>query len=632
MKKIIILGAALLFSVFAWSEYSMIIHRSGGKLSFADCPTVDSVKCVGGSLKLYENGEDVSEIPFQQLDSLTFVDASQLVARDTVYVTFSEGSVKCVNPYQSSVEIKTEGACVNVNSVAYQKDIVYVLSGSASNGYFAIDSERKFKVIMDNLTLTSNKVLPPIRSFSGKTMTVVLKGKNSLTDSANDTANAVVRSKGQIVFENTSTGSLEVNAKQKRGIQSGDYIEINGGNISVNSDLGDCVRVKDYFMMVGGQFTMKGGGLNVTDGYFRMSKGVFSATSDKEKVKVIEIETEFVDEEGNVVANGEHGAFWMTGGEININVSGKGARCIKADGDVNVYGGKINCTLSGPSIYEEADGVTNTTAIKADGYINFVDGSHEFSSTASATGARLLNGDMGLTFDYGVSLTLTNASSSFSYVNSSNEEKSKVSSLIKTDKKIVFNMCSLYLRSTATVDGAFGIVSDGDMEVNDNAVIVIESASADGIYVDEEQNGKLVCNGGYISSCSNGGRAYSCPIAAKGGVCVGVGKYKHNGGFANSTYGTAGDLSYDFTPFQVLDETGAVIFSHNGKFMDGITANKLSISAKLSKDQTYTYKVGGKLTGGDVIEPSGFVSGGTYSGGEDLDVTISRTNVLNPIR
>jgi len=631
MKKIIISGVALLFSVFAWSEYSMIIHRSGGKLSFADCPTVDSVKCVGGNFKLYENGEDVSEIPFQQLDSLTFVDANQLVPRDTVYVTFSEGSVKCVNPYQSSVEIKTDGACVNVNSLAYQKDIVYVLSGSSSNGYFAIDSERKFKVIMDNLTLTSNKVLPPIRSFSGKTMTIALKGKNSLTDSANDTANAVIRSKGQIIFEQ-SDGSLVVNAKQKRGIQTGDYIEVKGGDITVNSDLGDCVRVKDYFWMSGGKFAINGGGLNVTNGYFRLGNGSFTATSNMDKVKIIEIESELLDEDEMTVTDAEHGAFWMTSGVLTIESSAKGARGIKADGDVNVYGGKIKCVLTGTSVYDAEDGSTNTTAIKADGCINFMDGTHEFSATASATGARLLTGDSGLTFDNGVSLTLSNASSSFAYLNSLSEDKVKVSSLIKSDKKIVFNMSSLYLRSTATIDGAYGIVSDADMEVNDNAVIVIESASADGVYVDEEKNGKLVCNGGYISTCSNGGRAYSCPIAAKGGVCVGVGKYKHNGGFANSSYGTAGDLSYDFTPFQVLDETGAVIFSHNGKFMDGLSANKLSISAKLSKDQTYTYKVGGKLTGGDVIGPSGFVSGGTYSGGEDYDVTISRTNILNPIR
>lgn len=633
MKKIIISGVAMLFSVLAWSEYSMIIHRSEGKLSFSDCESVDSVKCVGANLKLYEQGEDVSEIPFRELDSLTFVDADQLVPRDTIFVTFSEGSAKCVNPYQSSVEIKTEGAFVNVNSSAYQKDIVYFLSGSCANGYFAIDSERKFTVIMKDLTLTSNKELPPIRSFSGKTMTIKLQGKNTLTDSANDTSNAVIRSKGQIVFEE-STGSLVVNAKQKRGIQTGDYIEVKSGDITVNSDLDDCVRVKDYFWMSGGKFAINGGGLNVTNGYFRLGNGSFTATSNLEEVEIIEIESELLDEDDLVVTDAEHGAFWMTSGVLTIESSAKGARGINADGDVNVYGGKINCVLSGSSVYVNEDGVTNTTAIKADGCINFTGGTHTFSADATAVGARLLNGDLGVNFDNGVSLTLSNAAPSFAYTTYKEESKEKSSSLIKSDKNIVFKQCGVDIRSTATANGAYGIVTDGNIEVNDLAVVSIESNSADGIYVDEDQNGKLVCNGGYISSCSDGGRAYSCPVSSKGGFCVGVGKYKHNGGFAGSSFGTAMDMSYDNTPFQLTDASGKVIFSHKGKFMGGGTmvANKLSITApQLEKDVTYIYKVGGTLAG-DAIQPSGFVSDGVYTGGESFEVTISRPTVSVPIR
>ena len=631
MKKIIISGLAMLFSVFAWSEYTMIVHRSGGKLSFSDCESVDSVKCVGANLKLFEQGEDVSEIPFRQLDSLTFVDADVLVPRDTVFVVFSEGAVRCLNPYESSVEIKTDGACVNVNSLAYQKDIVYHLSGSSTNGYFAIDSERKFTVIMNDLTLTSNKELPPVRSFSGKTMTVKLQGKNTLTDSANDTANAVIRSKGQIVFEE-STGSLVVNAKQKRGIQTGDYIEVKGGDITVNSDLDDCVRVKDYFWLSGGKFAINGGGLNVTNGYFRLGNGSFTATSNMDKVKIIEIESELLDEDEMVVTDAEHGAFWMTSGVLTIESSAKGARGIKADGDVNVYGGKINCVLSGTSVYDAEDGSTNTTAIKANGYVKFMSGVHTFSTTSTAVGSRLITGDMGVTFDNGVSVDLSNASSSFFYVSNSGEDKTKVCSMVKSDKNIVFNNCSVHLRAEAASDGAYGLITDADMEVNDNAVVVIETASADGVYVDSEANGKLICKGGYISSFSGKARAFSCPISSAGGTCVGVGKYRHNGGFAGSSYQSALDLEYDMTPFQVTDAAGTVLFSHNGKFMDGYTAGKLSISYPFQNGSSYKFKVGGTLTG-DVIGTSGFVNNGVYSGGEVFDFdSHSRPTISMSIR
>ena len=609
----------MLFSVFAWSEYSMIIHRTEGKLSFSDCASVDSVKCVGSNFKLYEQDEEVTEIPFRQLDSLTFVDADMLIPRDTVYITYSDAGVKCDNPYESTVTITKNGACVNVKSLAYQKDIVYFLSGSCSNGYFAIDSERKFTVIMKDLTLTSSMELPPVRSFSGKTMTIKLQGKNTLTDSPNDTTNAVIRSKGQIVFEE-SGGSLVVNAKQKRGIQTGDYIEVKGGDITVNSELGDCVRVKDYFWLSGGKFAINGGGLNVTNGYFRLGKGSFTATSNIDKIKIIEIESELLDEDDVVVTDDTHGAFWMTSGVLTINASAKGARGIKADGDVNVMGGKINCVMSGTSVYDAEDGSTNTTAIKADGYVKFSSGDHDISSTSTAVGSRLISGDKGVIFEE-VTLNLKNASSSFSYISQSGEDKTKVSSMVKSDQNIVFNQnSSLYLRSEAATDGAYGLVTDADVEVNDKAIVVIESVSADGVYVDSKANGKLISKGGYISSFSSKARAFSCPIASAGGVCVGVGKYRHNGGFAGSTYQSALDLEYDMTPFQVTDAAGTVLFTHTGKFMDSYTAGKLSVSYPFEKGSLYKFKVGGALTGGSAIGPSGFVTGATYSGGEVFDL------------
>lgn len=627
MKKKIFTVLALSFSVFAWAEYSMLIHQSSGKTSIEDCDSVDSLKCGKSSAKVYTSDGDISEIPFASLDSITFMDEEDLIPKDTVFITYGGNSVKCVNPYESAVSIETNGACVNVNSKAYYKDLVYVLSGSSSDGYFAIDSERKFKVIMNNLTLTSQKELSPIRSFSGKAMSIELKGKNTLTDSANDTCNAVLRSKGQIIFSKSS-GSLTVNAKQKRAIQSGDYIVIEGGTINTYSELGDCVRANDYFFMKNGSLSLNGGGLNVTNGYFIIDGGKLNAVSSLDGVKIIDVETEFVDEEGDTIADSKHGACYITGGDLTFELSGEGARFIKIDGDFSMMGGSMEGTLSGPSFYESGDGVTNSSIIKAKGSVSILRGVCHLTASSKAIGARIIGSDADVIIDGGAELVLKNEAPIFSYVTGTDKAKTKASSAIKADGKVALNTCDVTIVCSAAEDGAYGIVSDGNVEVNEGAVVTIDCLSNDGIFIDEEMNGKLVSNGGFLAAHSETGYGISAPISSKGGVYVSLGKYKHNLGFSGSTYGTFMDLSYDGTPFQVTDAEGTVIFSHKGGFSSA-KATKLSMSFSNVRGDTYYYKVGGTLSG-ETEGSSSFVLDGTYSGGEEFEADAPRaTSSIN---
>lgn len=628
MKRKIFTVLALSFSFFAWAEYSMLIHQSTGKTSIDDCEEVDSLKCGKSSAKVYKSDDDdVSEIPFTSLDSITFMDVKDLIPKDTVFITYSDNSVKCVNPYKSVVSIETDGARVNVNSKAYYKDLVFVLSGSSSNGYFVIDSERKFKVIMDGLTLTSKKELPPIRSFSGKAMSIELKGKNTLTDSANDTCNAVLRSKGQIIFSKSS-GSLTVTAKQKRAIQSGDYIVIEGGTINVSSELGDCIRANDYFFMKSGSLTLNGGGLNVKNGYFVINDGKLQATSSLDDVKIIDVETEFVDEEGDTITDSQHGACYINGGDITFELSGQGARFIKIDGDFTMRDGSVVGTLKGSSFYESGDGVTNTTAIKAGGTLSLMGGSCNLSATSKAVGARLIGADVDVVIGQRAKLVLKNDAPLFSYVTGTDKPKTKASSAIKADGKVILSDCDVTIICSATTDGAYGIVSDGNVEVNEGAVVTIDCLSNDGIFIDEEMNGKMVCNGGFLASHSETGYGISAPISSKGGIYVSLGKYKHNLGFSGSSYGTFMDLSYDGTPFQVTDAEGTVIFSHKGGFSSA-KASKLSMSFSNTRGDTYYYKVGGKLSG-EAVGSSSFVSDGAYTDGEEFEADAPRaTSSIN---
>lgn len=633
MKKIIFTSFALIFSVFAWAEYSMLIHRSEGKTTVANCESLDSVKCVGKNLKLFkksaESVGEITEILFSTLDSVTFLDADALIPRDTVYLTFSDNMVKCVNPYESSVNITTEGACVTVKSSAYYKDIVYVLSGSASDGFFAIDSERRFKVILNNLTLTSKKVTSPIRSFSKKTMSIMLKGNNTLTDSPTDTCNAVIRSKGQIVFE-ASNGSLVVDAKQKRGIQSGDYVQINGGKISISSVLGNCIRANDYFYMTDGSLTMNGGGLNVTNGYFQMDGGSMSVSSSLKDVKIIDVETEFVDEDGDTIADATHGAFYLNKGDIAFNVRGDGSRFVKTDGDIVVKGGSIKGLMAGSSFLADDGEVENATAMKAGGVIKFLGGVHALSSSPSALGVRLLSSDNGMTFGGGVDISLADSSDLFRYVNSNGEDDAKNPAAIKSDNPVSINLCNMYIR---TDNYSSGIWTEADIEINDGAVIVAD-CKQECIRIKKDR-GSAKFNGGYfVGTTRSASSPFTGLVSPRGGLFVAASQARFTPSLGANTNACFVDVAYDGSPIQMTDETGKVLLSHKG-IPSVVLADTLPgcycIGGPFVANETYLYKWGGELKGDNVVGNTGFVLDGVYKGGNSLDVWADRLKFAEKI-
>lgn len=622
MKKTFLFALVVSCASMAWGQYSMVLHRSSGKRSSANCETLDSIKCGKTVLKFYKSSE-TSDYSFSSLDSITFVNSDDLIPRDTVYVKFSDNDATIVNPYEDNLQITKKGACVTVNSTTIEKDIVYSLSGKSSDGSFVIDSEHKFKVILDGLTLTSKQTVAPIRSFSGKTMSVILKGDNSLTDSASDTSNAVMRSKGQIIFEK-SNGSLTVNAKQKRAIQSGDYIEIQGGTIVANSELGDCVRTNDYFLMKDGKVTLNGGGVNVTNGYFQMDGGSLALKSDVDTVKLIDIETEFIDEEGDTIYDATHGAFYLNGGDLSFEATGVASRFIKVDGDVTVKGGSISGSLAGASVYDATDGVTNATVIKADGTIQMLGGVHDLRVLSSAIGGRVLSSTKGIVFDGGVDMQLRNSAPVYSYTTVKGLEKEKESSLIKTDGRVTFKKCDLYVVSDAKEDGAYGMVADGDMTVEKDANVHVESYSSDAVFVDKDASGKLIVNDGYFSAFSMKGKAVSenCPVWSNGGIFVILSPQKSCGGFLNSAYTVLQDKSYDNTPIKVESEDGKTIFVHKGAFSSELKTGVVYVGGPFVKDETYFYTLGGKVSG--TSKYSGFVtSDASYSGGDEYEVTAS---------
>lgn len=595
MKKYIITALALSMGISAWAEYMATFHKKDGSVASFDCEQGASVTLKTNNLEV-NNSIEVTEIPYAALDSLTF---DEFVPKDTVYVVYNGSKVSVENPYKESIQINTDGAKVTVNSASAYRDVVYALSGSSTDGYFMIDSEKKFKVLMNNLSLTSAQVTSPIRSLSGKGMTVVLKGKNSLTDSDKDTCNAVLRSKGQIIFDAESgDNSLTINAKQKRAIQSGDYIVMAGGKVEANSSLGNCIRANDYFLMTGGTMTLNEGNINVTNGYFRMDDGTLTIQSSLNDNKLVDIETETLDEDGNLVIDNTHGVFYMNGGTMNLTAKGEGCRCVKSDGDIVVKGGSIKALLSGSSAYIAGDGVTNATVLKAGGLLRMLGGKHELIATADADGARVLGADGRIVFGDNVDLIIENAASTFNYSTEKGTAKSKIPYCVKTDMEIQFDACKVDIRSSATSNGAVGISNtNNNIIVNKGADVTVRSATLAAIQSveddNENDNGRLLLNGGRVVASAVKEPACGITISSLGGDLISVSPYKHNAGFTGSKSCAFADRTYDNTAFSLKDSDGKVLLSHDGGF-PAIDTAVLTMLSSYTVGAEYTYELGGE--------------------------------------
>ena len=127
-----------------------------------------------------------------QLNEETLTESETIPADDEDYIennTFDNsiaivynGTSATVSGDVDGVEVSVNGAHVTVNSTV---KCAYELSGNSSDGSFKLYSEKKYSVVMNNLTLT-NPTGPAINSQSGKRGYYVMADGTYLTLSSGD--------------------------------------------------------------------------------------------------------------------------------------------------------------------------------------------------------------------------------------------------------------------------------------------------------------------------------------------------------------------------------------------------------------------------------------------------------------
>ena len=373
----------------------------------------------------------------------------------TITVTFSQSGNAFVSGDESGIVSINGNDVIATNNT--DQVIKYVLTGETSDGFFKLYSTKKQAIVLNSVSIT-NPDGAAINNQSKKRTFIVLNDgtKNYLTDGANysdatdsEDMKGCFFSEGQLIF--SGSGYLEVDANCKAGIRSDDYVRtMPKANIWVDASSGNGIR-------------------------------------------------------GNE-------AVILTGGVVNINVTGTADKGISTDGEVRIEGGRTTIFTSGGYEYDsDENDYSACSGIKADSVININGGELNIKSTG--TGGKGLNCDDEININDGVVRIITTGKRQ-------KDSKGSVSPKgIKADGKITVSGGQTQVRLEGTGDGTEGIESKSEIH--------IEAGTVESYSYDDAINsaGNLYIDGGYVYARSYNNDAIDANknLYINGGVVIAEG-------------------------------------------------------------------------------------------------------------
>ena len=373
----------------------------------------------------------------------------------TITVTFSQSGNASVSGDESGIVSINGNDVIATNNT--DQVIKYVLTGETSDGFFKLYSTKKQAIVLNGVSIT-NPDGAAINNQSKKRTFIVLNDgtKNYLTDGANysdatdsEDMKGCFFSEGQLIF--SGAGYLEVDANCKAGIRSDDYVRtMPKANIWVDASSGNGIR-------------------------------------------------------GNE-------AVILTGGVVNINVTGTADKGISTDGEVRIEGGRTTIFTSGGYEYDsDENDYSACSGIKADSVININGGELNIKSTG--TGGKGLNCDDEININDGVVRIITTGKRQ-------KDSKGSVSPKgIKADGKINVSGGQTQVRLEGTGDGTEGIESKSEIH--------IEAGTVESYSYDDAINsaGNLYIDGGYVYARSYNNDAIDANknLYINGGVVIAEG-------------------------------------------------------------------------------------------------------------
>ena len=458
--------------------------------------------------------------------------------------------------------------------------IKYVLTGETTDGFFKLYSSKKQAIVLNGVKIT-NPDGAAINNQSKKRTFIVLNNgsKNYLADGtsyadATDTEDmkACFFSEGQLIF--SGSGYLEVDANCKAGIRSDDYVRtLPKTNIYVDASSGNGIRGND--------------------------------------------------------------AVIITGGVINVNITGIADKGLSSDGEIRIDGGRTTILTSGSYEYDEDDkDYSACSGIKADSLITINGGELNIKSTG--TGGKGINCDDKITINGGITRIITTGKRQ-------KDSKGSVSPKgIKADGNLTINGGQTQVRLEGTGDGTEAIESKGEIHIEAGTVecysydyainskgnlylvggyVYARSYNNDGI----DSNTNLYINGGVV--IAEGGAQPECGIDAAEGysafinggtvIAVGGGMQAISSSSRQASIAVSASLG---TTIGLLSGSTAILGYTTPSSNSG-TSLMIS-SSSLKTGSTYTLRSGCDITGGTSFYS--LTTGCTISSGsQSVDVTAS---------
>ncbi len=288
--------------------------------------------------------------------------------KNNVSIAFN-GNSATTSGSVDGVTVTINGADVIVKSSA--KNVCYTVSGTTSDGFLKIYSDKKFELNLNGVNIT-NPDGAPINIQSKKRGYIVLADgtTNTLTDGTkysdatdDEDMKATFFSEGKMLF--SGSGSLNVYANCKAGIRSDDYVMFRpGNNIYVKATAGNAIKANDAIYI-------KGGVINVETSA-AASKGLSSdglIQIDGGRTIAITTGTGELDDDGTDVSGcagvKADSIFVMNGGSLYCKSTGAGGKGISTDQTFTLNDGTIKVITTGQQyVYNKLD--TSPKGIKSD--------------------------------------------------------------------------------------------------------------------------------------------------------------------------------------------------------------------------------------------------------------------------
>ncbi len=513
MKQILFTIATLLTGMAAAAQ-TLNVTTGGTTYQFPADQTGTMTFSGGTQMTIIGKTFDISQIGKMWTDDSSLKDNNV-----NIQYNGTEALVYVAGNIAQYVDVTISGAHVSIAQSSMVDDtvgeITYNLSGTSTDGEFAMSGSYKATVTLNGLTLT-NPTGAPINITNGKRIEMSVKKdtENTLVDGAGGSQKGCLYVKGHLELK--GKGILNITGNTSHAIKSGEYVEIKNCTVNILKSVKDGINCSQYFLMESGTLSMK-------------SIGDDGIQCDLEGDTSTGMLTDHEDEDS--------GNIYLLGGTISATITADACKGTNAEGDMLIEGGDITITTSGGGLWDSKKLKTKSSScLSADGNITISGGTLTLTSTGA--GGKGINADGAFTLDGGTTIIKTSGNA---VVASSNGTLSVV-----TNSRTLDNYDSDYKSSPkgVKVDGAI-IINDGIIDVTTsgaggegiesktsitfNGGQTIVSSSDDGINAsynsDTNGSGDMTVNGGYIYCISSGNDAMDSNgnFYVKGGFIYAVG-------------------------------------------------------------------------------------------------------------